>query len=318
MIYTNATAVPRDELSDLIMEAAGRDEMFPGLILLPELPVEQMTAHVPKIAVGSGDLMRATRKRRTPGTHFDRWQSAITDYSLTLVQVAEEVVVPDETTLAYENYFPVESVYTMEAASRLRLGLDFDQEGALFDSGTFTATNSLVAYTAANIATIDFVGDVINAIRRIKAKGERPNTIAIPGPVYDRLRQSTILKAWIAGSINPGDSVSPDAITASFKSMGITRTIVLDSYVNNSDAGNADVIDAVWPNTYVFVGSVQSGALKSGGVGRTFYWEKMGPLFNVSTYRDETRLSNIIRAIRTALPGITNARAGQLITTQYS
>lgn len=318
MVYTNATAVPRDELTDVVMEATGRDEMFPGLKLLPEMPVGQLTAHVPKIAVASGDLMRAAQKRRTPGTNFDRWQSSITDYSLTLVQVGEEIVLPDETTLQYEDYFAIESVYSMEAANRLRLGLDLDQEGALFDSAVFTATNSSVAYTAANIATIDFVNDVINAVRRIKAAGEKANTIAIPGPVYDRLRQSTILKAWIAGSINPGDSVSPDAITASFKSMGITQTIILDSYVNQSDTGNADVINPVWPNTYVFVGAVQSGALRSGGVGRTFFWEKEGPLFNITSYRDETRKSNIIRAIRTALPGITNARAGQLITTQYS
>lgn len=317
-VYTNATAVPRDELSDLIQESVDANIAYPGLQLLPALPIGQLTAHVPKIAVGSGDLMRATKKRRTPGTNFDRWQSSITDYNITLVQVGEEVVLPDEVTMTYEDYFDVEAVYTMQAGNRLRLGMEIDQEGALFDAGTFTATNSLVAYTAANLATIDFVGDIINAIRRIKALGEQPNTIAIPGPVYDRIRQSTILKAWIAGSINPGDSVSPDAITASFKSMGITQTILLDTYVNESDVGNADVINQVWPNTYVFVGAISSGALRSGGVGRTFFWEKEGPIFNVSSYRDEQRKSNVIRAMRTALPGITNARAGQLVTTQYA
>lgn len=318
MIYTNATAIPRDELTDVIMEAAGEDEMFLGLDIFPETPIQQTTGHVPKIEVGKGDLMRATRKRRTPGTHFDRWQSTISDYSITLYQVGEEELIPDEVEKTYEDYFDLESIYTNQAGQRLRRGLEIDQETVLFDSAALTATNSTVAYTAVNIATMDPVTDFINAIRRIKALGEKPNTIAIPGTVYDRIRVSTKMQAFIAGSINPGAIVTPETIQAAFKSMGIEQVLILDSYVNNSDAGLSNVIDAIWPVTYIFIGSVKSGALRGGGVGRTFFWEKDGPLFNVTSYRDETRMSNVIRAKKTAYPFITNARAGQLITTQYS
>jgi hypothetical protein len=318
MVYTNATAIPRDELTDVIMEAAGNDEMFLGLDIFPEAPMEQTTGHVPKIKVGEGDLMRAARKRRTPGTHFDRWQSSISDYSITLVQVGEEALIPDEVQMTYEAYFDLESIYTKEAGMRLRRGVEIDHSTVLFDPAVLTATNSTVAYTFANLATMDPVGDIISAIRRIKAQGEMPNTIAIPGTVYDRIRQSTSMKSFIAGSINPGAIVNSNTMQKAFEDMGIKQVLILDSYVNNSDAGNADLIEPIWPNTYIFVGSVIPGALRAGGIGRTFFWEKEGPLFNVTSYRDETRKSNVIRAQKTAFPFITNARAGQLITTQYS
>lgn len=320
MVYTNATAVPRSELSDVIVEAAHEDQMFQGLNIFPELPVEQINVHVPKILIGTGDLMRATKKRRTPGTHFDRWQSAISDYSLTLVQVGEEVLIPDEVQMTYEDYFDIESIYTLEAGERLRRGLEIEHALVLMDGAAFTATAATVAYTAANVAnnTLDPVTDLINIIQRLKANGQRPNTIAMSGPVYNRMRQASILKNFIAGSLNPGQVVTGDTIASAFKAQGITQVLVLDSYVNESDTGNSDVINPIWPDTYIFVGSVKSGALRNGGVGRTAFWEKEGPLFNVSVYRDETRKSNVIRAMKTAYPYITNARAGQLITTSYA
>lgn len=318
MVYQNTVAAPREELNDVISESVTTDEMFVGIKVLAPKPMRLPTGHVPKITVGKGNLMRATRKRRTPGANFDRWQSAIDDHSITLVQIPEEVLLPDEQTMLYEDYFAFESFYAQEATNRLRRAHEIECETALFDAGVFTATNSTVAYTAANIATMDPVTDILNAIRRIKAAGEMPNTILIPGPVYDRVRVSTIMKAWIAGSINPGAQVTSDAIQASFEKQGIKQVLVADSYVNNSDEGNADVIDPIWPNTYMFIGNVQAGELKGGGVGRTFFWDKEGPLFNIQSYRDESRKSNVIRAMKTSSSDITNARAGQLITTQYS
>lgn len=317
--YLNSTAVPRDELTDVIMESTTTDEMFAGLSLLPALPLSQVTGHVPKIEIGTGQQMRAARKTRRPGSHFDRWQTTIKDYSITLVQVAEELPIPDEMSMTYEDYFDVESVFTVEAGNRLRRGHEEDSEAAVFSTGTFTnATNSIVAYTSGNIATIDFPSDVLAAVRRVKALGNMPDTIGIPGPVWDRLRVSTLLKSFIAGSINPGAIVTPNTVAQAFSQEGIKKVFILDAYVNESDADNANDINPIWPNTEVFVGKVSGGALKAGGVGRTFYWDKEGPVFNVSTYRDETVMSNIIRAKKTTLCGITNAKAGTLINTQYS
>ena len=318
MQYQNATAAPRQELTDVIMEGVTDDTQFNGLKILPAAPLKLPTGHVPKIEIAKGNLMRAATKGRAPGSDFDRWQTGISDYSITLVQVAEEVSLPDEQTMVYEDYFAFEQFYAQEASNRLLRGHEIDVAAAIFNASTFTTANGTAAYSAANIATITPVLDIITAIRAIKARGEKPNTINFPGTIYDRVRQSADMKSFIAGSVNPGAIVTPDTIQAAFSSMGIKQVLVDEAYVNQSQDGTNNSINPVWPLTHIFVGASQPGQLQSGGVGRTFYWEKEGPLLNISSYRDEPKKSNVIRAMKTTLAAITNARAGQLIATQVT
>lgn len=317
----NSTAVPREELTDVVMESVTTDEMFSGLKLLPAYPTSKLTAHVPKIEIGTGQQMRASVKTRRPGSGYDRWQATIGAASITLLQVAEEVSIPDETSMEYDDYFAVESVFSIEANNRLRRGHELDAEDTIFDTGTFTnATAAIAAYTAANVAngTLDLPGDVQAAIRRVKALGNMPDTIAIPGPVWDRARTSTLLKSFIAGSINPGATVTAGNLVKAFYDEGIRKAYIMDAYVNQSDADLSNDINPIWPNTYIFVGSTKEGKLETGGIGRTFYWDKDGAIFNISSYRDEPKSSNIIRAKKTTLTEITNAKAGTLITTNYA
>ena len=318
MQYQNATAAPRQELTDVIVEGITSDDQFLGLKVLPPSPMSLPTGHVPKISIGQGNLLRASSKARTPGSNFDRWQSGITAFNITLIQVSEEVSLPDEQTLVYEDYFAFESFYAQEAANRLLRSVEIDAEAALINTTNFDSNNGTVAYSAANIATITPTLDLITAIRLLKGRGERPNTFVIPGTIYDRIRQSADMKSFVAGSVNPGAIVTPDTIQAAFSSMGIQKVHVSDAYVNQSQDGTTNSINPIFPLTYIFVGAAKDGALQTGGVGRTFYWEKEGPLMNISSYRDEDKKSNIIRAMKTTQAAITNARAGTLIGTQVT
>jgi hypothetical protein len=318
MVYQNTVAAPREELSDIIMEGTTDFSEFQGLALLPERPMRLPTGHVPKITIAKGDLMRATRRNRAPGSNFDRWQSAIDDANITLVAVGEEQKLPDEITLMYEDYFPIEAFYTMEAGNRLKRGHELDVADAIFNTGNFDAVAAIAAYTVAAAATTDLVGDIIAAARRLKARGERPNTVMIPGLVWDRARLTTLLKTYVTGVLNAGSIVTPETLAASLGAYGIEKVLIGDGYVNESEVGSSAVINPIWPSTYIFVGKVRSGELAAGGIGRTTYWEKEGPLFNVTSYRDETVKSNIVRAQKTTLATISNSRAGTLITTSYA
>jgi hypothetical protein len=318
MIYQNATAEPRDELTDVVMEGLTDKTQFIGLKVLPPLPVKLQQFHVPKVTIGLGDLMRASAKARKPGSAFDRWQSTISDLSGTTIQIAEEVSLPDEQVLTYEEFFAFESFWATEAANRLLRSHELDCEAALFNTTTFDSTNSAVAYTTANLTTISFIADVIAAIRLVKGRGEVPNTVVVPAAVYDRIRQGTLIQNFIAGSVNPGAIVTPETIQAALASMSIKQVLVPDSYVNQSQATKTNSINPIWPNTYLFVGTCKDGQLQTGGVGRTFYWEKEGPLLNIQSYRDEPVKSNVIRCMKNTLSAITNLRAGTLVVTQYS
>lgn len=315
MIYQNATAQPREELQDYILEGVTDFTEFKGLQVLPPMPLTLVTGHVPKITVATGNLMRAANRGRAPGTNYNRWQMSIDAHSITLAQVAEEQSVPDEQTLLYEDYFDIEALGANEATNRLKRGHEMDVSADVMTTNNFDAVAASVQYRIANKATITFVNDVLTAIRRVKARGEKPNTIIIPGPVYDVIRQSADVIAFIAGAINPSAIVDEDNLQKAFARNGITKVLVPDAYVNQSDALAADVINPIWANTYVFVGNVAAGALRGGGIGRTFFWDKEGPLFQLYSYRDEPKSSNVIRARKTTLTDITNTRAGTLITT---
>lgn len=318
MQYTNSAAAPRQELTDLVMEGVTTDKQFVGLRLAPAAPLELPTGHVPKISIATGNLMRATTKARTPGADFDRWQSGIDALSITLLQVAEEISIPDENSLVYDKYFDFEGIYAKEAANRLLRGLEMDVASAVFNTGNFDSNNSTVAYTQANIATMDAVGDIINAIQLVVARGQTPNTVVVPFMVWNRMRQSLLMRNFIVGSINPGAQVTANTLQAALSDLGITQVLVGTAYVNQSQDSTANSINPIWPNSYIWVGESQPGALQGGGFGRTFYWEADGDLLNVSSYRDEPKKSNIIRAMKTTNVAITNAKAGTLIVTQYS
>lgn len=315
MIYQNATAEPRQELADFIQEGVTDFTQFKGLQIAPPMPLSLVTGHVPKITVATGDLLRAANRGRAPGTNFNRWQMAIDAHSMTLLQIAEEQSIPDEQAMLYEDYFDVEAMGATEATNRLKRGHEMEVAAAVQSATNFTAQNAGIAYSIANKATIVFVNDVLTAIRTIKARGEQPNTIIIPGPIYDVIRQSADVIAFIAGSINPSAIVDEDNLQKAFARNGITQVLVPDGYVNQSDTGSAAVINPIFNNTYVTVLSCKPGALRGGGWGRTFYWDKQGPLFQLYSYRDETKASNVIRSRKTSLVDATNTRCGQLIAT---
>lgn len=318
MIYRNATAEPRDELNDVVMEGVTTDSQFIAPQVLPPLPIKLPTGHYPKITISDGDLMRAAASKRQPGASFDRWSAAISDGTITLDQLAEELPIPDETSLTYEDYFPLEATFAKECGNRLKRANEVLTATAVMNASTFDAVAASVAYTAANVATISFIEDVTAAILRVKGRGEAPNTIVLSEPVYNRIRTATLVRTFVAGANQPGAIVNPNTIQRAFAENGIDKVLIGGAYVNYSMKGKNDNIVPCWGNTYVWVGCVKEGQLMNGGAGRTAFWEKEGPLYSMFSYRDEPKKSNVIRAMMTTQNFVANARAGTLITTSYA
>lgn len=320
MIYTNSTAIPRQELTDVVMEGVGNFDQFVGLALFPPLGVDGTQGHFPKITISKGELARATTRRRSPGTNFDRWNSSIEDGTFTLEQIAEEVQIPDEHSFHYRDILALETFYAREAENRLRRGHEIQVADTLFDTGNFAATAAGVAYTEANIATLDPILDIDLAIERVSARGEHADTVVIPGPVWARIRRGTLVRNYLTGSINPGATVTLQTLSSALAAQGITKVLIARGYVNRSDMPDStDGVEPIWPNTYIWVGNTSgTGELENGGVGRTLYWLPEGELMNVSTYRDEPKKSDIVRGMMTSGLVIANTRRGTLITTNYS
>jgi hypothetical protein len=182
------------------------------------------------------------------------------------------------------------------------------------------ATNSSVAYTVANLATISFVADVLAAIERVNDNGGQANTIVMSSTVMNRVKLGTLVQNFVRGS-RPSDAtlnVNAATLAGAFADNGITQVLVGRSRVNSAKKGQSYSASSVWGNTYIWVGDVRLGDVGMGGAGRTLVWNEDGGLFTTETYRDEGRRSNMVRVRQNTDEVIVDSTAGTLIGTQYS
>jgi hypothetical protein len=348
-VFTVTAARPRQELSLAIVEGEG---LVPGLIydeILPDFPINRRTAHIIKATIQDSLGLRhigGVKYIHAPGTKFERAVAKFADDTLSVVLRGIEIVVPNETQLDYDEFLDVEAFFASRFGREVSgLTKEYLAQAALFNPTTFgAATNSTVAYTSANLATIDFPNDVILSTRRLKAKGEPPPyTLVLAGPVWERARLSTKTLNFVVGQLGPGAEATLDKITTAFAEFGIESISVGDTYYNSAADGATPILAQIWGNTYIWVGragqSITSGDNEGvsvpqlGGAGAMLYWEGFSPGGVPSTdkdsqefeggnyvesYPDLTIDSMVLRLKMSSYPYIGNARAGDLINPQYS
>ena len=328
--YTNATARPRQELGAVIREGRGANKLNIHSQILPPLAVNKRTVHLVKAKIANAQLSRIMDDYfiTAPGADVERMTMTLNDDSFTISIRKREVQVPDEVEMDYADYLSVESLAAMNAAESVELTTEYLTAAAIQNATTFGAgTNSIVAYTAANLATIDFVGDVYAAIERGIDQGEILNTIVLSQQVYNRIRQSTLLKNYVVSQLGRGYEVNTSNLQLAFADAGIEKVLIGRSTYNSAADGATPVMSRVWNNTYVWVGrtgnsatGTEDGISTIEGVGVNAFWDSYTPQngYGVDTYREEKTESNIVRAKTSKAPYIANAQAGTLISTQYS
>jgi hypothetical protein len=185
------------------------------------------------------------------------------------------------------------------------------------NASTFAATNSIVAYTNANLATIDFAGDVQAAIERVEANGTVPNALVLANTVFNRIARSTLFQNFVK-PYNAGVSV----VSRSVAQTAIKEAFGLDLIIGRSSANTSKTttasMSALWGPTYVFVGSIKDGDPMGGGVGRTMVWNEEGGIWVTETYRDDKRRSDMVRVRQNTAEHVIDTTAGTLITTQWA
>ena len=328
--YTTATARPRQELAAIIREGRGINKLNIHSQILPALPVNKRTVHLIKAKIANAQTARILDDYfiTAPGAEVERMTMTLNDDSFTIAIRKREVQVPDEVEMDYADYLSVESLAAQQAAESVELTTEYLTAAAVMNATTFGAgTNSIVAYTSANLATIDFVGDIFAAVERGYDKGEVLNTIVLSQQVYNRIRQSTLLKNYVVSQLGKGYEVNASNLQAAFADSGITKVLIGRSAYNSAGDGATPVMSRIWGNTYVWVGATGNSATTNedsistiDGVGVNAFWENYTPAdgYGVDTYREEKTESNIVRAKTSKVAYIANANAGTLITSQYS
>lgn len=346
-VFTTSSAVPRAELALAIVEGEGALTNLIGEKILPGYGINARNAHVVKATLADSQGLRdisADKYIHAPGTHFERMTAKIGEDTFSVTLRGMEVVIPWEAELDYAKYLSLEQLYMRRFGLQVS-GLTKEAlvAAAVFNTTNFgSATNSGTAYTVANLATMTPISDIIASIRRVRAKGEAPDTIVMSGAVYERIKLSTDARNFILGTLGPNREVTQNSLQQAFAEFGIKQVLVGDSYRNTAADGATASLAALWSNTYIWVGRAGNVGASSNtegvnvplidGAGALVFWEEyqMGGapgITNSQTFPGgsyvesypETNIdSEIVRVKMSHKPYTAGTRTGDLIATQYS
>jgi hypothetical protein len=307
----------RGDLLTYVEEAARVDELPIGTQVYPVYGVDLQTGTYPKFQIATGELLNDDQTIRSPGGTYGRVARKYTSDSYSCLDRGIEELVDDEQKRNMARFFATEVIAAKLCLRSVVIGHERRVAASLMNTGNFTATAALVAYTAANLATINFVGDVLNAIDRLIAKGVIANTIVLSSALYTRVRQTTLLQNYLRGN-RPSDSqqmIKKEDIAAAF---GLKQVLVGRMPYNSGKKGAAATLTQIWGNTYFWVGAVESGDPYAGGAGRTFVWNAEGGIWVTEGYRDEQRRSDVIRVRQNTTEKVIDGTSGELVTTSYA
>lgn len=325
-MYTNAAAAPRTDISAFLEEAVEIEKLFVGQKIFPIYESDVESGRYPKFKIRDGALLKreATRRNQT-GTYnevdrkFD-WVTYQTE------EFGLEERIDDVMSKRFQKFFDSEVLtakfvmrslmidYEVTAAAKLQTPIGTDP-----DEG-FTATNSTVAYTEANLATFDFPLDITDAMARMESLGEVPNAIVMSRAVFNRLRRSKNMQLYLFGSLsaNAGNrAITENLIGETF---GFEYVFVTKMSYDMAAKGVGPTMGPIFGNNYIWIGHIAGGDWNAGGFGRTIIWDADSPggLFTTESYRAEHRRGDMVRVRSNRSLKVLNQNAGQLIGTQYA
>ena len=317
MPYSNTAAVLRADIMGKVEEASPEMTDFIADQVLPVWPSPTKSGVYPIFRAGISDLLTDDATTRARGGSYQRVIRSYDNDNFTTLDRGLEEALDDTDVKDLERFFDLEAATAVRVTNQVKIGLEQRVSDAINTTANFTATAAQVAYTQANIATIDLPQDVLNALDRLAQNGNMGNTIVMSASVWNRIRRSTLLQNYVRGSGKASDAplnLSQDQVAQAF---GLKQLLVSRAPKNTAKKPKFTA-SFVWPNTYVWVGRTETGDLLNGGAGRTIVWREEGGLFVVETYRNEETRSDIVRVRQHTVEKILNTKAGELITTSYS
>lgn len=321
-MYTNAAAIFRGDIAGVVEQAKDFEAGLIGTQVMPLLDVPVRAGQYPSFLLKEGQLLKSDVKNRAPYSAYPRGTRSFNQDTYTALEFGYEEAVDDTITLDLARFFDAEVMTAKLAKRKLLLAHELRVAAKIFDSGTFTATNSAVAYTNANIATFDVGSDVQEAIDRLLALGEGVANlkVVIPYPVWTRIRASTKFQNRLRGAGVSTDTILGASTQAAAEVFGVSEVLIGRASFDSAPEGIAFSAANCWANTFIWVGSVTEGGAGyfGGGAGFTLNWSEYGPAIGVTTYREEQIKSNIVRVSQYTAEKVVNANAAQLITTQFS
>jgi len=218
-------------------------------------------------------------------------------------------------------FFAYESETAKFLLRQLKLSHEARVNTLLFAGSTpFTTADqsAAVAYTQANIATIDVARDVATAKLALAKLGYEANCVAMNADVFALIRRSTLLQNQFFGVIsNTGARLLSEAEIAA--ALGVEKLLVGSAAINTAGKNKSFTGSFAISSAKVIVGQVAGGEFTAGGIGRTLVWsgDSAGGFVSES-YRDEARRSQVLRVRMNTDEVVIDANAAVRITTSFA
>lgn len=321
MAYTTGQATLRADIYALAMQAnADFDKLFIADKILPVYGVDAVSGQYMRAKLGNAGLLDAESLPRAAGSGYDRTNRAYDTDNYKCIEYGLETLIDDSYAKEVSRFMQLEATEAMLLMRSARIKYEARVATKIFNTGTFTATAALVAYTENNLPTINAPADVSAAKLRGLKNGQLYNTGICSANVLERIRRSTLLQNQVFG-VTPksaGQSLLPSDEDIA-RALGLEQLLVGRAPKNANKKGQTYSGGFVWPDTYFAVGYVQGGEFTAGGVGRTIQWTSdTTGLFTPETYRDEAIRSDVLRVRSSMDEKIIDETALELITTSYS
>jgi hypothetical protein len=323
-MYNNTTAVYRADINAFLEQAQDVDKKFIFEELFPVLGVPKRSGEYPRVKIGEGGLMKSEATKRNASGSYNEvvrkhsWDNyKLNDRGLTARLDDDKV---DE----FSDFTDLEVFESRLLKRSLKFDLEKESAATLMDEATFSKEDAKVAYTEANLATIDVPYDLMVAIEKLNNRGVDPNTIVFSNVLWRIIRRSKLLQDYIYGSEPSKKKLirAKDLADAFAEETGTPmRVLVAATAIDMANrAKDAPNFQPVWGNTHIWLGKTQSGEISQGGMGRTLTWNKSVKtgLFEPESWRNEDVRSDIIRLRSYCDQKVIDETCGQLIKTNWA
>lgn len=324
MAFFQGGATLRADLRGVVEQAFLQGELYIGAKAMPPLPVPAKQGQYPVIQVNGGDLLRDEVKRRAAGANYARLQRAITTDTYDCIEYGIETIVDDSDNSNFSRFFSLESMEIRRAYQQVQLSHERRVATALFAPGTFNLTTAVTAYTTTNLSTYDIGLDIDTAKQAIQSRGESVDNLTVIMSLSNflRARASTRLQNRIRGTISTDAYLVLNEASMA-DALQVKQILVGRAAYDTSPQGAASsTLSNIWNDSYIWIGNVNnpSGPEQyfSGGVGYTLFWEQDSDIFQVESYREENKRSEIVRARQYTAEKIVLSNAAQLLVTSYT
>lgn len=318
---TNAASngTPRGDLMQSVqMSMMGFAPIAP--LLFTPTPTPNIRGGFGKIPLSALFNTPDTKRRAKSGTNKSTWEYEELTY-LCKTHAHGEISAAEDAAFFGQMIEKYQQVLAMRGMDIINRNMELRAMQALHNTTTFTGSTNTAAASVEwdTAATADPIGDVTNAMAKIRAKcGLTADTLQISWQAWRDLSKTAQIRGALQYTAMPDGVIPLDAIAGA---LGVKRVVVPANanVYNSAKSGQTPTLAEIWDKEYAFLAVTNpTGDIAAPCIGRLFYWEEAGGLMTVDQYYDDDLEADIFRAKQCVQEKVIGSEFGFLISNAHT